>query len=146
MDMLTTDEALRREADHILDERGFLPLLHRFGTPRVHGSYSFQLMAWRDLDVYLVADDLSVPGFFALGSDIATRLGPVRMRFRNERRAQTPGLPVGLYWGVYLEPAESDGWKIDLWAITTHQDDAFKAQEAVLPGTSHRAADGRSWN
>ncbi len=44
-------------------------------------------------------------------------LSPVRMSFRNERIAQTPGLPCGLYWGVYLGNEREGAWKIDIWAV-----------------------------
>jgi hypothetical protein len=39
------------------------------------------------------------------------------MSFRNEIRAKTPGLPTGLYWGIYPGDERNGGWKIDLWAV-----------------------------
>ena len=146
MDVLTTDEALRCEADHILDERGFLPLLHRFGTPRVHGSYSFQLMTWRDLDVYLVADDLSVPAFFTLGSDIATGLAPMRMRFRNEGELRRPDCHlVCIGECTYSPPSVTDG-RLTCGRSRRTRIRRSRPRRQPLPGASHRAADGRSWN
>jgi len=59
-------------------------------------------MVWRDLDIYLVAEDIPVSEFFRLGWQIADLLNPTKMQFRNERVARTEGLPHGLYWGVYL--------------------------------------------
>jgi hypothetical protein len=89
-------------------------------------------MTWRDLDVYLVADALSVDTFFTLGGAIATTLVPVRMQFRNERRAHTPGLPPGLYWGIHLDCDDKEAWKIDLWAVTSHQYDVLMAHLHML--------------
>ena len=112
------DAALRSEADALLDQRGLRDLLASYGTLRPTGSYALQLMAWRDLDLYLVAPGLDVEAFFALGGRIARLLQPQRMHFRDERVAQTPGLPRdGLYWGIYTGDLQADGWKIDLWAI-----------------------------
>ena len=39
------------------------------------------------------------------------------MSFRNERQAKTPGLPHGLYWGIYLGNERAGAWKIDVWAM-----------------------------
>ena len=108
---------LRREADELLGARGLQTLLAHFGTPKVQGSYALQLMTWRDLDLYLVAEQLSVASFFALGGRLAELLSPHRMSFRNERIAQTADLPNGLYWGVYLNDEPLGDWKIDLWAV-----------------------------
>jgi hypothetical protein len=37
------------------------------------------------------------------------------MHFRDESRVRTPGLPPGLYWGVYLGDERRGAWKIDIW-------------------------------
>ncbi|MBN1641665.1 MAG: hypothetical protein JXA09_10555 [Anaerolineae bacterium] len=112
------DARLRAEADALLVERGLRDLLSTCGDVHVTGSYVLQLMAWRDLDLYLVAQEMGVDAFFALGKRIARLLQPQRMHFRDERIAQTPGLPRdGLYWGIYLGDVRAGAWKIDLWAI-----------------------------
>ncbi|TMI85278.1 MAG: hypothetical protein E6H10_03725 [Bacteroidetes bacterium] len=82
------------------------------------GSYSLGLMTWRDLDIYLEAEGLTEQTFFELGKDIDSLLRPVKMSFRNERIAKTKGLPVGLYWGIYLGDEKKGSWKIDLWALS----------------------------
>ena len=37
------------------------------------------------------------------------------MQYRDERIVATPGLPRGLYWGVYLGDERKGAWKIDIW-------------------------------
>jgi hypothetical protein len=37
------------------------------------------------------------------------------MHYRDETIARTPGLPSGLYWGVYLGNERDGAWKIDIW-------------------------------
>jgi hypothetical protein len=37
------------------------------------------------------------------------------MHFRDESTVGTPGLPHGLYWGVYLGDERQGAWKIDIW-------------------------------
>jgi hypothetical protein len=48
------------------------------------------------------------------------------MNFRNEWIARTPGLPEGLYWGVYLDTGEGREWKLDIWALSPAQYGAYK--------------------
>jgi hypothetical protein len=44
-------------------------------------------MTWRDLDIYLVNEEILLSDFFQLGSQIAELLTPTKMHFRNERVA-----------------------------------------------------------
>jgi hypothetical protein len=111
------NSSIKKEADHILYEQGLLKLLEEFGEPKVSGSYSLDLMTWRDLDIYLVTANIKSIDFFKLGSGIHSLLNPIKMSFRNETIANTSGLPYGLYWGVYLGDERKGAWKIDVWAV-----------------------------
>ena len=119
--LIEIDESIRREADEILKGRGLLEILNEYGTPYLTGSYALQLMTWRDLDIYLEADNIREQVFFELGGRLASALRPTRMSFRNERIAETEGLPHGLYWGIYQGNEREGAWKIDIWAVTPSQ-------------------------
>jgi hypothetical protein len=108
------DDEIRNEADGLLDA-GLRTLLARYGDVHIVGSYALGLMTWRDLDIHLVHEDPDLPAFFRLGGEMAVLLQPARMHFRDERRVATPGLPPGLYWGVYLGDERAGAWKIDVW-------------------------------
>ena len=112
---LSVDAELRGEADRIL-AAGLRDLLEAYGEPHVTGSYALELMTWRDLDIYVVRDDLDRNAFFELGGRIATLLEPHRMHYRDETLEHTPGLPRGIYWGIYLGDERKGAWKIDIWA------------------------------
>lgn len=114
MTELSQSDAIRQEADAILDS-GLRTLLAEQGEVHVVGSYALRLMTWRDLDVHLVREAPDVDAFFALGARIAFLLRPHRMHFRNELPVHTPGLPRGLYWGIYLGDERAGAWKIDVW-------------------------------
>jgi hypothetical protein len=127
-DLFALDEALRTEADEILWERGLHRLLMQYGDVYPSGSYALQLMAWRDLDLYLVAPTITVRGFFDLGCRIAALLGAPKMHYRDERIGHTPGLPRdGLYWGITLGDERAGGWKIDLWAMDEEEHSRLQA-------------------
>lgn len=115
------DRLIRKEADQLLEEKGLRELLRQYGIPHVSGSYLLHLMAWRDLDIYLETESLTELDFFTLGGRITSILNPARMSFRNERIAQTPGLPYGLYWGVYLGNEREGAWKLDIWAVDANE-------------------------
>lgn len=111
------NETIHREADDILYNKGLLSILKKFGAPHITGSYSLNLMTWRDLDIYLETENITEEDFFMLGKEINNALAPVKMSYRNERIVQTEGLPVGLYWGIYLGNERVGAWKIDLWGL-----------------------------
>jgi hypothetical protein len=116
-ELLQLNAALRHEADEILYGKGLFVLLNQFGTPHITGSYALNLMTWRDLDIYVEANDLPEEDFFLMGGKICTALAPVKMSFRNERITRTPHLPAGLYWGTYLGNERTGAWKIDMWVV-----------------------------
>lgn len=108
---------IRHEADEILYNKGLFEILKKYGTPHISGSYELDLMTWRDLDLYLESDNIAESTFFELGREIAELFHPVKMSYRNERAGNSPGLPKGLYWGVYLGNEREGAWKIDIWAM-----------------------------
>lgn len=127
-ELFALDEAIRAEADEILWERGLYHLLAQHGKVYPTGSYALQLMAWRDLDLYLVAPGITVGAFFGLGRQIAELLEAPRMRFRNERIGHTTGMPRdGLYWGIYMGDEPAGAWKIDLWAMDEEEHSRLQA-------------------
>ncbi|MDP9313258.1 MAG: nitrous oxide reductase accessory protein NosL [Chloroflexota bacterium] len=135
MENLTRRPALlRTEATRLL-QNGLLDVLQQYGSPHVVGSYALDLMVWRDLDLQLVTDDLNLAQCFTLGGALASLLMPVRMHFRNEHIARTPGLPQGYYWGLYLGETAHGGWKIDVWATDRDQYAALCSAQDALRGT-----------
>jgi hypothetical protein len=115
--LLVQNELIKKEADEILTKTGLLSILNLFGTAHISGSYALNLMTWRDLDIYLEAENISTSDFFRLGQKIEAVFNPIKMSFRNEILAKTKGLPNGLYWGVYLGNERLGAWKIDVWAV-----------------------------
>jgi hypothetical protein len=119
--LVSLNEQIKNEADQILNEKGLHNILQKYGKAHITGSYDLDLMTWRDLDIYLEVSQFSEKDFFLLGSDIATALRPVKMSFRNELIAKTNGLPLGLYWGVYLGNERAGAWKIDIWCVDAEE-------------------------
>jgi hypothetical protein len=133
------DASLRVEADQMLDS-GLRDILAGYGDVRVVGSYRLRLMAWRDLDVELVREKQDRQAFFELGYNIAACLSPLRMQYRDETLGRTPGLPQGLYWGVYLGDERQGAWKIDVWSVDRRHADATQASASGLLGRLSHAS------
>jgi len=114
MSLNALNDEIHREADAILDG-GLRTLLERYGELHMMGSYALGLMTWRDLDLHVVKPTEDIAAFFALGGQIAALLQPQRMHFRDETDVNTPGLPAGWYWGIYLGDERAGDWKIDVW-------------------------------
>jgi hypothetical protein len=125
-------KSLRAEATAILQNGGLLSLLTAYGRVVPHGSYSLDLMVWRDLDLYVSPPSLRVGAWFELGGRIADALGAHRMHFRDERANPSDGLPRGLYWGIYLRDEPYGPWKIDLWAVETGELERLTAYEEEI--------------
>jgi hypothetical protein len=116
-DLLETDRALRAEADTLLEQRGLRALLETHAPIHVVGSYTLELMVWRDLDLILDAPGISLEQFFDLGRQITLALAPWKMFFTNNRDHSGGRYPRGLYWGIRLGDIAQGAWKIDLWAF-----------------------------
>lgn len=123
MNQITFDinQQIKHEADDILYRQGAFAILSKYGVPHITGSYSLNLMTWRDLDIYIQKENINEAEFFQLGAEINKKYNPVKMSYRNERITQTKGLPLGLYWGVYLGNERKGAWKIDLWAVNENE-------------------------
>jgi len=106
------------EAKKILISDGLQDVLGKYGEVLPTGSYALDLMTWRDLDLYLISEDISTTKFFELGAEINNHLNPIKMSFRNEYPGKTKNLPKGLYWGIYLGNERNAAWKIDLWCVS----------------------------
>ena len=115
------NETLVAEADALLHDHGLLEILQKNGNPVVTGSYILKLMTWRDLDVNLESNEMTVERFFNLGQELAVRLKARRMSYRNETLGEIPTLPRGLYWGLGTALTFPAGWKIDVWAINSDE-------------------------
>jgi hypothetical protein len=125
------DSALRAEADGLLGS-GLHDVLAGYGDVHVVGSYALHLMAWRDLDIEIIREPPDRRSFFELGYRLANHLMPPRLHYRDEVVARTPGLPIGLYWGIYLGDERAGAWKIDVWSVDRQHAESARAKMAGL--------------
>ena len=131
-DLDEQDRSLRREADDLLAKHGLLQLLAGFGRPHLTGSYSLQLMTWRDLDIYLEMDRVDKPRFLDLGRQLGDVLAPRKLSFTDHLNFPATEPVNGLYWGIHTGVLSRGGWKIDLWGVSHAECAARLAQAGSL--------------
>ncbi len=128
------NEELKKEADRLIADCRLAELLAPYARWFIGGSYSYDLMCWRDLDMYVLDPARDLKRCFEIAYELTRRLGAVKSRFTNN----VGGEPNGLYWGIRLGDARQCAWKIDLWFLDQagydeHAAYCFNMREKLTP-------------
>ena len=116
--LFAQDEALRHEADYLLEASGVGAILRERGLSPV-GSYVMHTMTWRDLDFEGYADR-DQAACWQLGEAIAQSPWTFRAQFEDNNRTGY----TGFYWGFLIADPKISGpvqrgnplvWKLDAW-------------------------------
>jgi hypothetical protein len=104
---------LKAEAEILIEACRLPELLAVYPTWFIGGSYSYDLMCWRDLDIYALDPPHDLKRCFEVGYEITQRLAAQKSRFTNN----VGGEPNGFYWGIKLGDPRQGAWKLDLWFL-----------------------------
>ena len=74
----------KNNADKLLYDFGLLNELNNYGTPYIVGSYTMDLMAWNDLDVYVSNESMSTEKLYKLTSFILNTFHPTWYEAKKE--------------------------------------------------------------
>ena len=107
------NEPLKAEADLLVEKCGLTELLADYSGWFIGGSYNYDLMCWRDLDVYVLDPQHDLRRCFEVAYEVTLRLSAKKSRFTNNVGAD----PNGLYWGIKLGDERQGAWKLDLWFL-----------------------------
>jgi len=112
---LSTARNLREEAERLLESTGIVRLLSRHGAVSATGSYLYDLMTWRDVDLCLALEDPgSLDVVFEIGRGLAALQGVGAMYYRNELVLETEGNPRAVFWCVEVRDEDGAEWKVDV--------------------------------
>jgi hypothetical protein len=130
--LFMNNEDIKREADRLIQECRLPALLAEYADWFIDGSYSYDLMCWRDLDIYVLDPDYDLKHCFVLGYELTARLAAKKSRFTNN----LGGEPHGLYWGIKLGDERQGAWKLDVWILDQtgyerHADYSTRLRERV---------------
>jgi hypothetical protein len=104
---------LKAEAGRLIQECRLPELLDVYPEWFIGGSYSYDLMCWRDLDIYVLDPEHDLKRCFEIGYELTLRLGAKKSRFTNN----LGGEPHGLYWGIKRGDERKGAWKLDVWFL-----------------------------
>lgn len=120
-DPISNAQQLKSDADKLLQE--FEPLMRQFGDVIYTGSYALDLMAWNDIDLYMVPKaDLDLETCVAdLSAAFAKRKDVEAIRVEKALWKKRPELPKGLFLGIKIASSDYElPWKLDIWIV--HED------------------------
>ncbi|MBD0373184.1 MAG: hypothetical protein ICV60_20255 [Pyrinomonadaceae bacterium] len=104
---------LKREAERLVHECRLPELLSQYPRWFIGGSYGYDLMCWRDLDIYVLDPEHDLKRCFDVGYQLTERLSARKSRFTNNVGCE----PNGLYWGIKLGDERKGAWKLDVWFL-----------------------------
>lgn len=122
---------LKAEARELIERARLSQLLAAYDGWFVGGSFSYDLMCWRDLDLYVLDHSLDLKSCFAVGYEITQRLFARKARFTNNSGHFQNG-PGGLYWGIKLGDSPYGAWKLDVWFLMRDEYEAHAAYSASM--------------
>jgi hypothetical protein len=108
-----TNSQLKLEAEQVIENADLPRLFEDYEAWFVGGSYSYDLMCWRDLDVYVLDPQHDLQRCFEIGYELTRRLSAKKARFTDSLGSE----PDGLYWGIKLGDERQGAWKLDVWFL-----------------------------
>jgi hypothetical protein len=126
-----TNTRLKADANDLIERVRLSELFACYEEWFVGGSYSYDLMCWRDLDLYVLDNALDLKNCFAAGYEITNRLSARKARFTNNLGRFEDG-PEGLYWGIKLGDSPYGPWKLDVWFLRREGYEAHATYSATM--------------
>lgn len=106
------DQSERRcRADRILYEKGLLSYLETIGEPHIIGSYRMDMMAWNDLDIDILNDQMDRNRLYQLTSYILETFQPLWYEAKEE--VNDEGKTV--WFHGFHTVIDGEMWNLDLW-------------------------------
>jgi hypothetical protein len=133
--LLRRAEALQSEAGDVMRTLDLMSMLAVLGQPEQIGSSVSGLMVWRDIDVTVRCQDVTLAQVWDALRPLLRNRRVTRLSYSNETGARSPtGDPADqrFYFVIHYGTAEGTDWKIDISLWTTDAPRAHLAQLAEL--------------
>lgn len=119
MDIIETSKAWKAKADRLLNEKGLVADLSKFGEVHFTGAYSYDLMMHGDVDVSIVREKpFSIEEVLEIFKSLYLK-GKFRSYFIGgdwDDPRKGAEFPKGYYIGL-KEKLDGERWKFDLWFL-----------------------------
>ena len=133
--LLRRAEALQTEAGEVMRTLDVMAMLGVLGQTERIGSSVSGLMVWRDIDVTVRCQDVTLEQLWDALRPLLTNPRITRLSYSNETGVRSPtGDPADqrFYFVIYYETAKATEWKIDVSLWTTDAPRSHLAQLAEL--------------
>jgi hypothetical protein len=129
------NDELKAEANQLIQRAALPELLSSYSRWFIGGSYSYDLMCWRDLDIYVLDPQHDLQRCFKIGFELTRRLVAKKARF-TDNVSSPPRIdePRGLYWGIKLGDEREGAWKLDVWFLDLAEYEQHENYSAGMRG------------
>ena len=109
--MIMDNARRKKQADKFLYKFGLLDKLKEYGEPHIVGSYCMNMMAWNDLDIYILNENMSLEKLYELSRHIISTYKP----FWYEAKQETGEDGKTVWFHGFETTITGEVWNVDLW-------------------------------
>lgn len=106
-----SNKELKEQADIFLYEMGLLNKLKEYGEPHIIGSYRMDIMAWNDLDIDILNNQMSVDKLYELSHFIFKTFKPIWYEAKQEANSDRKTV----WFHGFETMITGTLWNIDIW-------------------------------
>jgi hypothetical protein len=125
---------LKKEATKILSELNLEKILSKYGKVEIIGSYSLDLMTWRDIDIEVLGDT-KYENYLECVNHLFNQDKVYNLTLQDYRKSVHADRPQGIYLGIKYLFDRSKGWKemwkIDIWFLSNDDLSSIETREYV---------------
>lgn len=107
------NEILKQEASRLYDPL-LKSILSPYGKIIISGSYELDIMAWRDLDIFLDVENVEQSDIYAISNQIFQSYKPVWFETKDTFLDES-GCPKGYFIGFESKIIDNNLWNVDIW-------------------------------
>ncbi len=111
-DLYKKNLQLKAEADQFLDDLGLGKLIKEYGDYKIDGSYAYDIMVWRDLDIVVDSSKMSLAKIHELISRINAKFNP--FWFMGKEDITEEGTTC-FFIGFETKILSGITWNFDIW-------------------------------
>jgi len=115
MNLLEKQKELHDEGSRLLAKGDIISILEKYGTIEVGGSYAYELLSYRDIDLGVISESLTKEKFGEMVGALVTLPSIAKIKTSDRvQYAQRAGGPQG-YWIGATYVFEDQTWNFDIW-------------------------------
>ena len=135
--LITQSQAIKKEADLVLNKLDLLPILKKYGQTEIVGSYKYDLMLNRDLDIHLFNPKFDRTLALSIFQDLIKIKGLKKYMFDDWYHWLNSRWPKGYYLGLkYIH--RGNEWKIDIWCLDNQNTNEKKWSNLIKKNLNDR--------